>query len=121
MARHPRDYSGERRTESFTLQLSPSEKEKLRHLAREGRMAGAEFVRRRLRLTAEGMQGVVGPAPQERRRAGPWKVDAVREVNRIGVNINQIRREMHQQGRVPQAAVLQAIAAEIKTALTKLV
>jgi hypothetical protein len=122
MARHPRDYSGERRTEKFTLKLSPTEKRKLDVIAEQGRMAKSELIRSYLPLEAgtNNCRNNTLADPHEWRRSAPWKVDAVREVNRIGVNINQLTHHMHQIGRIPETAVLRAIQGDLKTALTKL-
>jgi hypothetical protein len=86
-------------------------------------MPKSEVVRARLRLAIKSQrrEDEAGKGPQQWRRAEPWKVDAVREVNRIGVNINQLTHRINRIGDVPEAAILRGIAAELKAALSRLV
>jgi len=82
MAR-PRKESGERRDEQLKLRLTLAEIERLREQAATSGLTVADYARRRI------LGLPVSPAP---RRADAALLS---ELNRIGVNINQIARSLN--------------------------
>jgi hypothetical protein len=123
MARLRRDYIGERRSKFCGFLLTPSERRNLDRLAQRAGMLTSEVIRSYLPLgkTRQQRQNTAGDDTHEWRRAEPWKVDAVREINRIGVNINQLTHRMNQIGHAPETALLRTIATDLKAALNRLV
>jgi hypothetical protein len=123
MARLRRNYTGERRSEFYGFQLTPSERRNLDRLAQKAGMLKSEVIRSYLPLgkTRQHRRDTAGDDTHEWRRAEPWKVDAVREINRIGVNINQLTHRMNQIGHAPETALLRTIATDLKAALNRLV
>ena len=82
MAR-PKKYDEEKRTERFNLRLTLAEIEHLGTQAAATGLAPHEYVRRRV------LGHVVAPAPRQADAA------LVSEINRIGVNVNQLARATH--------------------------
>jgi hypothetical protein len=123
MARLRRGYKGERRTEFFGFQLTPTERHNLDSLAKQGGMPKSELIRFYLPLGPESKprQDIVGNDNKEWRRAEPWKVEAVAAVNRVGNNINQLAHKANETGRVAELAVLREMMAELKATLNRLV
>ncbi|MGD9693612.1 MAG: plasmid mobilization relaxosome protein MobC [Phycisphaerales bacterium] len=84
MAR-PRKQEHERRTASIRADLTEAEKAYIQEQAAKAGLSGAEYTRRRL-------LGFAVTSPAAARRADPALVT---ELNRIGVNVNQLARAVH--------------------------
>lgn len=84
MAR-PRKQPHELRTESIRADLTAAEKEHVRMQARRAGISEAEYTRRRL-------LGFEVTTPAARRTYDPALVS---EINRVGVNVNQLARAVH--------------------------
>jgi Bacterial mobilisation protein (MobC) len=114
MARRPKGDEGERRTEFFGFQMTPTERRKLEEEAEARGMLLAEFARLRLRLE--------GAANDNRsHRAAPETVALVGELGRIGNNLNQLAYHANATGQLPEARLIADAIAELKAALGRIV
>ena len=113
MARLPRGFAGERRTEHFSFQLTPSERDHLERLAEARGMLRAELVRSYLPLPAAN--------DDPRRRPEPEKIAVVNALSRIGNNLNQLTKLANQSGRLPEEHALRELSAELKDAFRRVV
>jgi len=112
MARHGKDYAGERYSEHFSFQLTPRQKRNLDNAAEASGTVLAEFVRSYLPLGAAAPRGVC--------KRCQWAIgDAALEINRVGVNLNQLTHRANAEGRFPEAAELQPVLALVKAALMR--
>lgn len=104
MAR-PRKHDAEKRTEQLNLRLTMAEVEAIRGEADKAGLSVADYVRRR----AVGLP--VAPAPR--------KVDAalVSELNRVGVNLNQVARSLHTER--PFRVAPDVVLSELRQVLAK--
>jgi hypothetical protein len=92
MARHKKTYSGERFTVKRTLQLTPSQAAELDAGAEQRRVRWSDFTRELLfRRFAEAGK-VAGT------RRDPQGAAVLRELNALGINLNQLMRHGHQTG-----------------------
>ena len=110
MAR-PKKEPHERRTSSTRADLTPAEKEHVRAQAQRAGLSEADYVRRRVL----GFQ--VSPAPS--RVEAQATAALVNEVNRLGVNVNQLARAVHTDR--PAATAWQTLAGECERVLARLV
>jgi hypothetical protein len=113
MARLRANYSGERRTEHFGFQLTPSEKTELERRATEQGMLPAEFVRASLSLGGP-------PVADAGMRRDPATRELVGALGRIGNNINQLAHHANETGRLGEAALLAQVIEELKAALRRI-
>jgi hypothetical protein len=113
VARHRRGFAGERRSEFFGFQLTPTERGYLERLAEASGMLKAELVRFYLPL------GRPGNEPEWRRR-DPDTAALVRELSRIGNNVNQLAHQANETGRLGDAAVLVEVMTELKAVLRRI-
>jgi len=104
MAR-PKKLEGERRTERFNLRFTVAEKLHVEEQAAKAGLDPTEFLRRRA------LSLPIAPAPA--------KADAalIAELNRIGVNVNQLARAMHSGRTLPGG--WPEIAPQLQTVLAK--
>ena len=108
MAR-PVKQSDEKRTEQLNLRLTLAEVEAIRSEATKAGLPVAEYVRRR----SLGYQVPSAAA----RSSDPALVS---EINRIGVNVNQLTKAVHMDDhRSPFTAEWRAILSELRQVLTK--
>ena len=104
MAR-PTKHQHEKRTERFNLRLTVAEIEHLREQAQAAGLAPHDYARRRV------LGFRVAPAP------GQADASLITEINRIGVNVNQLARAVNT-GRTFKGD-WQAISAELQRVLAK--
>lgn len=104
MAR-PKKHRHEKRDQRFNLRYTPAEIEHIRLAARKAGLHPHEYARRRT-------LGAAFSAPQAR-RADPALIN---ELNRIGVNLNQIARAMNMGREVEED--WQALSQELRRTLT---
>ena len=83
MAR-PKKQDGEKRSETARFRVTVAEREYIRAQARAAGLPGAEYLRRRA------LGYTVPPA-----RSGLTDPALISELNRIGVNVNQLARAVH--------------------------
>lgn len=112
MGRHRKEYAGERYSEHLGLQLTPRQRRNLESAADASGQVLAEFVRSYLPLSAAEPRGVC--------KRCQWAIgELALEVNRVGVNLNQLAHWANAEGRLPEAAELRQTLAEVKTALMR--
>jgi Bacterial mobilisation protein (MobC) len=112
MARHSKEYAGERYSAHLGLQLTPRQRRNLENGAEASGMVLAEFVRSYLPLGQAAARGVC--------KRCQWAIgDLALEINRVGVNLNQLSHWANAEGRLPEAAALRQVLAEVKTALRR--
>jgi|SRR6516165_5546880 hypothetical protein len=113
MARHPKEYAGERYSNRLTFQLTHRQRQNLENAADASGLVLAEFVRSYLPLGgAREPRGVC--------KRCQWAIgELALEVNRVGVNLNQLVHHANETGRLPEAAELRAALAEVRAALRR--
>jgi hypothetical protein len=113
MARYELTYSGEHRTRSVGIKLTPSER---RDLEAHATMAGlplSAYMRERCLSNAI-------PLPSSTRRNPTAKALAF-ELNAIGTNLNQLTHRSHITGDMPAYAELREVLDLLKTAIAKVI
>jgi Bacterial mobilisation protein (MobC) len=115
MARTRTDYIGERRTEYFGFQLTPTERRNLVRGAEERGMLMAEYVRGYLPL------GTLPNGTNHQQRRPPETVALVGELGRIGNNLNQLARRANETRRIPEETLLRAVINELKVVFGRIV
>ncbi len=117
MARLKKGYEGERYTAHFGFDMTPTMRAALDRKAANAGLPLAEFARRTL------LADRAGPAPAPSRPSlDPKTATALLgELGKIGSNINQMARRANQAGRIPEVVVLQAISAQLKAVLDRIV
>jgi Bacterial mobilisation protein (MobC) len=113
MARHRQDFAGERYSEHFSLQLTPSQRRALECAAEAQGAVLADFVRSYLPLGEAEARGVC-------RRCHEQKIDLVLALNRIGVNINQLAHHANAERRMPEARWLEQALAKLNAVLEQI-
>jgi hypothetical protein len=113
MARHRKEYAGERYSEHFSFQLTPRQRHNLENAADASGQVIAEFVRSYLPLGAAAPRGVC-------KRCQWASADLALAVARLGVNLNQLTRRANTEGRLPEAAELRALLAKVKELLKRI-
>ena len=112
MARHSKEYDGERYSEHFNFQLTPRQRRNLENAAEASGQVLAEFVRSYLPLGAADPRGVC--------KRCQWAIgELALEINRVGINLNQLSHWANAEGRLPEAAELRRVLAEVKTVLMR--
>ena len=111
MGRYKREFVGERRTESITVQLTPTEKTELADAANRQEASVSEYARD---LLVHGSAALVAATPRN-----PEAKALLRELNAIGNNVNQIARELNTTGELPVFPVLREEMALLKRALLR--
>lgn len=107
MAR-PKKQTDEKRDQRFNLRFTLAEIEHLRAQAETAGLPLNEYARRRV------LGHVVAPAPRQADAA------LVSELNRVGVNVNQLTRAVHMDDhRSPFTAEWRALLGELRHVLTK--
>ena len=116
MARLRADFSGERRTSHFGLQLTPSERAELERRAQKRGMMLAEFVRACCFLTS----GQDADAPRRGTRDASAAA-IVAELGRVGNNLNQLARHANETGLIEDHEALRETITELKAAFGRIV
>jgi hypothetical protein len=113
MARHKRDYAGEKRTQFLVVKLTPSERAALEGGAAE---TGANLSQhaRELCLRRSGEAQIVAGT-----RRNPVSREILNELSAIGNNVNQLSKHCNTAETAPQLQELQETAAILKAALAK--
>jgi len=91
----------ERRTVSLSCRVTPAERLRIDAAAAQAGLSPSEYLRR------QALRGRV--TVQEKRALDPALFDQIR---RIGVNLNQLARLAHREGKIPPALERAAAAAE---------
>ena len=116
MARLQTNFSGERRSAHFGLQLTPSERAELERRAHTRGMLLAEFVRACCFVTE---------APEahtsRRRTRDATALALVGELGRVGNNLNQLAKHANQTGQIAEEVALNEAIADLKAALGRIV
>jgi Bacterial mobilisation protein (MobC) len=115
MARHRADYVGERRTDHFRCQLTPSEKRNLETGAELLGVNLSDYGRRYLPL------GKVPRRQPHHRQRDKIRAQLFGELGRIGNNLNQLARHANETGNMPALAALESCLQEIKSATSRIV
>jgi hypothetical protein len=116
MARYSKDYSGEKRTEKVTVQLSPSERATLEKGAERGGVSLSQHTREQSlrRSTAP-------PSPSAGPRRSPDARALLRELIAIGNNLNQLTKLSNTGKTAPQYHELKATTDLVKTAISHVI
>ena len=101
----PRKDPQDRRSHTHGLRLSPNEKEELEQRAERAGVTLSEYIRRKA---------------LERKIKTKVEEEAIRQVRRIGVNLNQIARWANENRDQAVHAAAQETIAEVKKAIRKL-
>jgi DNA transposition AAA+ family ATPase len=113
MARHKRDYAGEKRTEFVGLKLTPSERAALAEAAERAGATVSQHARE-LCLRRGGNGQIVGGT---RRHPDAHKI--VNELAAIGNNLNQLSRHCNTARSAPQLDELKETTEKLKVALSR--
>lgn len=105
MAR-PKKQPAERRTVSLSCRVTPLERLRIDAAAAQAGLSPSEYIRR------QALTGRV--SVQEKRTLDPAVFNQIR---RIGVNLNQLTRLAHKEGKVPPE--LRRVAAEIERVIVR--
>jgi hypothetical protein len=98
VARYERSYTGERRTEKMTVQLTPTERAELASAAEHGGAPTLSEFARELLFRRLGTPGVVAGT-----RRNPQAAALIHELNALGNNLNQIARHANTTGELGSA------------------
>jgi len=115
MARTRADYVGERRTDRFTFQLTPTERHVLERGAEERGLLMAEYVRSHLPVA------LLPNGTNHQRRRSREIVALVGELGRIGNNLNQLAHRANETRRMPEEALLRSVINELKMVFGRIV
>jgi hypothetical protein len=111
MARHKSTYSGERRTVKKTLQLTPTEDAELESAARLQGATLSDYARELLfRRSAAVVAGT---------RRNPEAAGLMRELNAIGINVNQIAKYQNTFGELRDRNELREVLQLLKRAIAR--
>jgi hypothetical protein len=111
MARHGRDYTGERYSAQIRVQTTPSQRAALRREAAARDLPLSALVRAKL---------TGGRVPEAGR--DPAAIRALTaQLARIGNNLNQLAHHANQAGRIRSEAAIEAVTARIIDTLDKVV
>ena len=113
MARHRRDYSGEKLTEFVGFQVTPTQRESL-ETAAKGRGTTLSQHARELCLRRSTAQQVVAGT-----RRAPETQALLKELTTWGNNLNQLARRCNTDGTAPQREELKATMAQLKVAIDR--
>lgn len=113
MARHKREYAGEKRSDYIGFQVTPSERAALVAAAKAAGATLSAHTRERC-LRRSGEAGEVAGM-----RRDPIQHKLVNELAAIGNNLNQLSRHCNTARTAPQLAELQATAEILKAALSR--
>jgi hypothetical protein len=116
MARHRKDYAGERHTEKVTLQFTPSQREMLERDAHE---AGATLSQHGRELCLR--RSARAPVLVGTQRSPEEKRALVKELTKIGNNLNQLTHLAQIHKTVPQHNVLMETTDLVKTAIRNVI
>jgi len=111
MARHKRDYTGERYSAQIRVQLTPSQHAAIRREATTRGLPLSALVRAKL---TGGRLPEVGRDPAAIRAL-------TAQLARIGNNLNQLTHHANQTGRIRSETAIEAVTARIITTLDKVV
>ena len=112
MARYSRDYTGERRTEKVTVQLTPSEREALLKAAAKAGASLSQHARELCLRRSAAAQIVAGT------RRSPEAKALMNELTAIGNNVNQLTRIANTTKSMTQEKELKATTQLLKAALS---
>jgi Bacterial mobilisation protein (MobC) len=111
MARYEQFYTGEHRTRSIGIKLTPSERAQLETAAAEQGAALSSYIRELcLRRTAPEVAAT---------RRNPVAKELLFELNAIGNNLNQLARRANIHGEWPEHDEVEAVLAILKQAIAK--
>lgn len=109
MARYEREYTGDRRTAHFSVQLTPYERSRLEQLAKAASLSLADFVR--LRSLSQRPSATTPP-----RLSNDVARGLAVELARVGNNLNQLARHANTTGAMPARNALAAVLNDIVNA-----
>jgi hypothetical protein len=115
MARYSAAFDGERRTEKVTVQLAPSERQRLEAAAEKAGAGLSEYVRQ---LCLRRRAGVPVVAGTTRNPAAKLLAD---ELRAIGNNLNQLTRVANQTGAINHAEALDETLTTLKAAMSRVI
>ncbi len=113
MARYEQTFTGERRTRSIGIKLTPSERAEFEAAAEAMGMPVSAYVRElAMKRSPQG-------APMVHR--DPQAKALLRELNAIGNNINQLARQANTQNEMPSLSALKTAMAALREAMAHII
>jgi hypothetical protein len=115
MARYSKSNESERRTAQVTVQLAPTERQKLQAEAEQAGAALSEHIRQLCLGRAAGVTIVAGT------RRNPEAKALMNELSAIGNNLNQLARHANTNGRMPEVHELRRTLDVVKSAMARVI
>jgi hypothetical protein len=115
MARYRATFAGERRTEKITVQLAPSERQRLKDAAERAGAGLSEYVRQLCLRRRAGVPVVAGTT------RNPEAKLLADELRAIGNNLNQLTRVANQTGAIDHAESLDETITVLKAAMSRVI
>jgi hypothetical protein len=115
MARYSAAFAGERRTQKVTVQLAPSERQRLEAAAAKAGAGLSEYVRQLCLRRRSGVPVVAGTTQN------PVAKLLADELRAIGINLNQLARVANQTGALEHGERLDETLTTLKAAMSRVI